>query len=54
MFISTIITNLGRWYLNENVGAKDNFRCVAKFNLSDDVKSENYGFGDARVYRFVK
>jgi len=41
-----LIGDPGRWYLSQN---KSRFKCLAKYELTDEIKEHNYGFTTATI-----
>ena len=46
-----LIGDPGRWYLRDKNKKKLNsLRCIAKYELTDEIKAHNYGFTQGFIY----
>jgi len=45
-----LIGDPGRWYLRDKNKKKDRLKCIAKYELSDDIKRHNYGLVQGVIY----
>jgi len=39
-----------RWYLRDKKKKKDNLKCIAKYELTDEIKRHNYGLVQGVIY----
>jgi len=46
-----LIGDPGRWYLRDKNKKRDNLRCVAKYELTDEIKRHNYGLVQGIIYQ---
>ena len=45
-----LIGDPGRWYLRDKNKKKDRLKCIAKFELTDEIKRHNYGLVQGVIY----
>merc|ERR1712062_954708 len=45
-----LIGDPGRWYLRDKNKKRDKLKCVAKYELSDEIKRHNYGLVQGVIY----
>lgn len=49
-----LIGDPGRWYLRDKNKKRDNLRCVAKYELTDEIKRHNYGLVQGVIYQVAR
>jgi len=48
-----LIGDPGRWYLRDKNKKRDKLKCVAKYELSDEIKRHNYGLVQGVIYEIA-